>query len=455
MQSQCNFAIKSQQKCAGTFPFQTLDDLENATRKIPGKHMKISWLILSRVGVHYLSANFNGWTICPVHKKEFLDAWQVPPRCSHPDHNIMDDATPVHLVNIVMSVKILQLESKVVPISSKFCPKCFNNYNAKYSSKPGQKLFVVIPKPKPMASSPFVPEKVPEKTLPPVSAVVPMNIRPRGVLATSEPPRVTNEEITIKTELVIENEFGFGNNNQKLTSPQSTPNEGTQPLQQTPQNQNSVIPVVINTQTTSMSNRPMRSSLKVGAQPVQKQNQNSVIPVVINTKTTAASNPPARPSPNLGAKPSQEKHQQNQNSVVPIIINTKTLSTRNPPPRPSPNPEAQPAQEKQQQNQNTVLPIIINTKTLSTSNPPLRSSRSSGRKTSNRGSKGQGSNPSGDKDDLEEEDILSHDSDDDPSWGPKKDKNKNKESDIVQNFVPRKRKRIGPDDIGVKKSKML
>ena len=72
MQSQCNFAIKSQQKCAGTFPFQTLDDLENATRKIPGKHMKISWLILSRVGVHYLSANFNGWTICPVHKKEFL-----------------------------------------------------------------------------------------------------------------------------------------------------------------------------------------------------------------------------------------------------------------------------------------------------------------------------------------------------------------------------------------------
>ena len=74
----------------------------------------------------------------------------------------------------------------------------------------------------------------------------------RGVLATSEPPRVINEEITIKTELVIENEFGFGNNNQKLTSPQPTPNEGAQPLQESPQNQNSVIPVVINTQTTSM-----------------------------------------------------------------------------------------------------------------------------------------------------------------------------------------------------------
>ena len=131
MQSQCNFAIKSQQRCAGTISLQTLDDLENATRKIPGKHMKISWLILSRVGIHYLSANFSTWTICQVHKREFLDAWQVPAKCSHPDHNIMENAIPVHLVNIVMSVKLLQAESKVVPISSKFCPKCFNNYNTK------------------------------------------------------------------------------------------------------------------------------------------------------------------------------------------------------------------------------------------------------------------------------------------------------------------------------------
>ena len=86
-----------------------------------------------------------------------------------------------------------------------------------YSTKPGEKLYVVVPKPKPMTSSPFVPEKVPEKTLPPVNAVVPMNIKSRGVLATSEPPASSkatiNEEITIKTELVIDNDFG--NNNQK------------------------------------------------------------------------------------------------------------------------------------------------------------------------------------------------------------------------------------------------
>ena len=63
-------------------------------------------------------------------------------------------------------------------------------------------------------------------------------------------------------------------------------------------------------------------------------------------------------------------------------------------------------------------------------------------------------------DEVEEDaDILSGDSDDDPSWGPKNDKNhqKNKaaEADVVQNFIPRKRKRIGPDEIGVKKVKNI
>ena len=61
-------------------------------------------------------------------------------------------------------------------------------------------------------------------------------------------------------------------------------------------------------------------------------------------------------------------------------------------------------------------------------------------------------------DEVEEDaDILSYDSDDDPSWAPKNDKNqKNKaEADVVQSFIPRKRKRIGPDEIGVKKVKNI
>ena len=59
------------------------------------------------------------------------------------------------------------------------------------------------------------------------------------------------------------------------------------------------------------------------------------------------------------------------------------------------------------------------------------------------------------QDEIEDdnESILSHDSDDDPTWGPvkKNDKN-NKEqlpevNNLVQTFQPRKRKRIGPDMI--------
>ena len=82
---------------------------------------------------------------------------------------------------------------------------------------------------------------------------------------------------------------------------------------------------------------------------------------------------------------------------------------------------------------------------LSSRNLTTRSSRSSGRKSSNRKSVTET--------EIEEDEDLSADSDDDPSWGPKTDKNKNKEADIVQNFIPRKRKRIGPDEIGVKKVK--
>ena len=184
----CHFASKSNLKCMNLSPYQTLDALDRASMKIPGKHMKISWLILSRVGIHYLSSTFGSWTICQIHRKEFLDTWQVPSKCTHPDHNIMNDQIPCHLVTMVMSVKLLQSEGKVVPISSKFCSSCFEAYTAKYSSKPGEKLVVVVPKPKPNPSpfqvqvqlpppnpSPF--EPIPEKSN--TSNNVPLNIGSR------------------------------------------------------------------------------------------------------------------------------------------------------------------------------------------------------------------------------------------------------------------------------------
>ena len=93
----------------------------------------------------------------------------------------MNDEIPCHLVTMVMSVKLLQSEGKVVPISSKFCPYCFEAYNAKYSSRPGEKLVVVVPKPKPQVQqtapnpSPF--EPIPEKSN--TSNNVPLNIGSR------------------------------------------------------------------------------------------------------------------------------------------------------------------------------------------------------------------------------------------------------------------------------------
>ena len=59
------------------------------------------------------------------------------------------------------------------------------------------------------------------------------------------------------------------------------------------------------------------------------------------------------------------------------------------------------------------------------------------------------------QDEIEDdnESILSHDSDDDPTWGPAKKNDKNNKeqlpeiNNLVQTFQPRKRKRIGPDMI--------
>ena len=105
------------------------------------------------------------------------------------------------------------------------------------------------------------------------------------------------------------------------------------------------------------------------------------------------------------------------------------------------------SQRHQSQYNNNDLFLLCNSRNLTT-----RSSRSGGGRS-------KSSNQGPITDEVEEDaDILSYDSDDDPSWGPKNDKNnqKNKaEADVVQSFIPRKRKRIGPDEIGVKKVKNI
>ena len=70
---------------------------------------------------------------------------------------------------MVMSVKILQSEGMVLPISGKLCQACKASYDALYSSKPGEKIVIVMPRAQlPMTSpltipSPFCRPMSPQK----------------------------------------------------------------------------------------------------------------------------------------------------------------------------------------------------------------------------------------------------------------------------------------------------
>ena len=71
---------------------------------------------------------------------------------------------------MVMSVKILQSEGKVLPISGKLCQACKDAYDAKYLSKSGEKIVIIMPRTQiPMAApltvpSPFCRLSPPQKT---------------------------------------------------------------------------------------------------------------------------------------------------------------------------------------------------------------------------------------------------------------------------------------------------
>ena len=70
---------------------------------------------------------------------------QVSSKCSHPNHNIFDNSSVAdQLVTMVMSVKMLQNAGQVVPISSKFCKNCYDDFNRMYGSKPGEKVWFFL-----------------------------------------------------------------------------------------------------------------------------------------------------------------------------------------------------------------------------------------------------------------------------------------------------------------------
>ena len=154
----------------------------------------------------------------------FLDVWQVGKACCHPDHRNEDDTLPLnHLVSnivhvqgpqcfiiliyirfevtfqcnfqtlilkvsMVMSVKILQSEGKVLPISGKLCQACKDSYDTKYTSKTGEKIVIIMPRAQlPMASPLTVPS--------PFCRLSPTQKGPKNVVEMYNEPMVAENDI--------------------------------------------------------------------------------------------------------------------------------------------------------------------------------------------------------------------------------------------------------------------
>ena len=151
----------------------------------------------------------------------FLDVWQVGKACCHPDHRNEDDTLPLnHLVSnvlhmqgpqdfiiysfevifqcnfqtlilkvsMVMSVKILQSEGKVLPISGKLCQACKDSYDTKYTSKSGEKIVIIMPRAQlPMASPLTVPS--------PFCRLSPTQKGPKNVVEMYNEPMVAENDI--------------------------------------------------------------------------------------------------------------------------------------------------------------------------------------------------------------------------------------------------------------------
>ena len=156
---QCHIGRRSRKKCGPVNQLevnrlQTLGELDAPT---PNKQIKkISWMILSRIGLNYLvnPLTYSSWTVCLDHRHEFLDYWQVSRSCCHPDH--VGSLVGSEMVTLVMSIKILQAESKLLPISGRICISCKERFDDKYGSVAGKKMVIVLPKtqrPIPNASS--------------------------------------------------------------------------------------------------------------------------------------------------------------------------------------------------------------------------------------------------------------------------------------------------------------
>jgi hypothetical protein len=132
----CVFGRRSQLACGSEGPapvairLQTLDELDAAATVANGSGTaaaKVSWIILSRVGVDYLGGGpaIGRWLICPAHRRELLEAWQAPSRCGHPSHEPQaqgEDA--LGTVTLATSLRALREEGVVLAIGGRLCAAC-------------------------------------------------------------------------------------------------------------------------------------------------------------------------------------------------------------------------------------------------------------------------------------------------------------------------------------------
>jgi hypothetical protein len=210
----CNLGQRSPGSCGpGYADLQTLGELD-ATAPCGNQVKKLSWMVLSRVGVNYLvpPATYSSWTVCQNHRREFLDNWQVEGVCCYPDHQVdfTQSAKPTVLVSLVMSVKLLQATGKVVPISGKICVICRDIFESKFGKKEGEKIVLVMRRgniPSVASTSLAVPSPFVKQEPGTISPPSPPQRQTRSaaiILSTSSPP-----SITIKSEDADEDEVTF------------------------------------------------------------------------------------------------------------------------------------------------------------------------------------------------------------------------------------------------------
>ncbi|XP_040577340.1 uncharacterized protein [Lepeophtheirus salmonis] len=130
-------------------PFINLGCLDGASES-GGMVSKTSWIILSRLGYDFLNTNLSQMNLCSLHYKEYFEEWIPNDGCVCGVKCIVTSETNVSLL---LAVKVLRSEGKVLPIGRPLCESCQVHYEEKYAAKPGERVMIILKKRKPQTLS--------------------------------------------------------------------------------------------------------------------------------------------------------------------------------------------------------------------------------------------------------------------------------------------------------------